>query len=306
MIPADAWPIVGLVEWAGTAHRSVTDFGLGNYEVVRATPWSTVVCWQIEDHRVWGKATCPGFAAECRLLPLLAERCPGHVLAPIAVEPDQGWLLLPDGGPTMQGVAGVASWTQTLLEYAELQRSVDEMAAELLEIGCPDMRPHAAVERLAQMMLDGHVAEHRWLIDAAGEVAIKLDTGLVPSTIQHDDLRPDNVFSDGRVFDWGDASVAHPFASLLTALMPERPDRPGTPKEQSLMRDTYLRSWQQPRGGEPSDLTLPFLREQARLACLLAPVGRIDTWLRAPDRALELYPEAVDRWVKHMLASDWS
>lgn len=44
--------------------------------------------------------------------------------------------------------------------------------------------------------------------------------GGVPPTLQHDDLHDANVFVSGnrhRFFDWGDASVAHPFISLRVA-----------------------------------------------------------------------------------------
>lgn len=300
----EPWPIDGLLPWAESAHRQATGLGLGAHEVVRATPWSTVVRWSVGGALVWGKAACPGFAAECSLLPLLADAAPGLVLAPLAVEAEYGWMLLPDGGPTLKGSATVPNWTRMLLAYAELQRVMVGREAELIELGCPDLRPNAAVDRFEQMMEHGHVAEHRWLIDAARSVATRIDLDLVPATIQHDDLRPGNVFADGRVFDWGDSSVAHPFATLLTALMPDR-DRPGTDDEKADMRDAYLRSWQRVVGiGAPAP-TLEVLRNQADLAIMLAPIGRIDTWLRAPAAALDLYPDAVARWVNHMLATDW-
>ncbi len=40
----------------------------------------------------------------------------------------------------------------------------------------------------------------------------------VPQRVQHDDLHLANVYAEGerlRVLDWGDASVSHPFASLV-------------------------------------------------------------------------------------------
>ena len=38
-------------------------------------------------------------------------------------------------------------------------------------------------------------------------------------TVDHQDLHPENVLATGpRFYDWGDAVVAHPFASLLVAL----------------------------------------------------------------------------------------
>ena len=300
-----AWPHDGLVAWADDVHLRSIGIGLGQHEVVRATPWSTVIRWRIEDRWVWGKAVCPGFAAECGLLPLLAQRTPTRVLAPIAVEREQGWMLLPDGGITLKGIVDVATWTDALLGYAELQQSLVGAEAALLDVGCPDMRPHAAVQRLEQMMDAGPVAEHRWLIDAAAGVASQIDTDLIAATIQHDDLRPDNVFADGRVFDWGDTSLAHPFATLLTALMPNRADRPGTAADKAEMRDTYLRSWQRFIAIDAAAPPLEVLREQAALAVMLAPIGRIDTWLRAPTQALEAYPDAIDRWVEHMLTTEW-
>jgi len=254
---------------------------------------------------VWGKAVCPGFAAECGLLLLLAERAPELVLAPIAVEPEHGWMLLPDGGETLKGIADVSIWTNALLGYATLQHTLVGAEVALLEVGCPDMRPHAAVRHLERMMEVGHVPQHRWLIDAAAAVADRVDTDLVPSTIQHDDLRPDNVFADGRVFDWGDSSLAHPFASLLTALMPDRVDRPGSAADKAQMRVAYLRSWQRFVGLDRAAPSLTELQEQADLAVMLAPIGRIDTWLRAPAGARETFPNAIDRWVDHLLTTNW-
>lgn len=304
-----AWPVDGLVAWA--KGLSVEIFGdvLGEPVVFRATPWSTVVRWSVQDSLVWGKAVCPGFAGECALLPVLAARCPDRIVAPLAVERDQGWMLLPDGGPTLAGTADVARWTEALVGYAELQQTFAGNGDELLALGCPDMRPHAAVDGLEAMMERGQVAEHRWLLDAARRVANRLDMDLIPATIQHDDLRPDNVFSDGRVFDWGDANVAHPFASLLTALMPNRPDRPGTAANKADIRDAYLSSWRDVLAAGDAlhnpEPTLQQLHEQANLAIMLAPIARVDTWLRAPEAALEIYPGAIDRWVEQLLTTQW-
>ena len=50
------------------------------------------------------------------------------------------------------------------------------------------------------------------------ELCDELATCGVPETILHDDLHHANVFADGnclRVLDWGDASISHPFASLV-------------------------------------------------------------------------------------------
>ena len=70
----------------------------------------------------------------------------------------------------------------------------------------------------------------------------------MPETIQHDDLHHANLYTDGgrvRVLDWGDASIAHPFASLVvTFRFLEQRNRlpPGDPWFARL-RDAYLEPW---------------------------------------------------------------
>lgn len=64
----------------------------------------------------------------------------------------------------------------------------------------------------------------------------------------HDDLHANNLYVDGtrlRVLDWGDASISHPFASLVvTSRFLEEIDGlpPGDPWFARL-RDAYLEPW---------------------------------------------------------------
>lgn len=285
------WPADELVEWAELGPPS---------RVVRRAPWASVVVWEYPKSSAWGKAMCPGFAAECRVLPLLAQRRPDKVLEPRRVDPDRGLLLLPDGGPTIDTALDAAAWTDFIVGYAGLQQDLVGYGQPLLAAGCVDLRPGSAVQRLVQHMENGAVDHRQHLIDWLGAVADELSDE-VPSTIQHDDLQPSNILLDGRILDWGDASLAHPFASLLTALMPGNPRRPGTPPERRVMRDAYLASWATRLGldiGNPT--TSKWLRRQVDLAMLIAPIGRIDAWLRAPHGALQQYPDAIDRWIDHL------
>lgn len=310
----EPWPIDELVHWAGLGQPS---------EVVRRMPWASVVVWRPDgsgpsrplwaqagwdkaawETAVWGKAMCPGFASECRLLPLLAKRRPDRVVAPLAADADRGLLLLADGGPTAATIApgddAVSQWSDALVGYAELQQSLVGAEAELLATGCPDLRPGRDVDRLAELMAAGLVDDRPHLLERLRVVASELSPS-VPPTVQHDDLTPSNVMLDGRIIDWGDAILGHPFASLLTALLPGDARRPGNPTERRSMRDAYLRSWAAALGLEPGDgETMAWLRHQADLAMRLAPIGRIATWLRADDGALVLYPDAIDGWLDHL------
>ncbi len=79
--------------------------------------------------------------------------------------------------------------------------------------------------------------------ELCGELA-----GSVPPSIQHDDLHHANLWRRGdavRILDWGDASVAHPFFSLVVPFRfhaeqnAAPPDDPGFGR----LRDAYLESW---------------------------------------------------------------
>ena len=55
----------------------------------------------------------------------------------------------------------------------------------------------------------------------SAEHCARLSEGWHPRDVQHDELHDANVFVSGKrhcFFDWGDASVSHPFVSLLVTL----------------------------------------------------------------------------------------
>jgi hypothetical protein len=263
---------------------------------------------------VWAKSASPPFAYEMRLLAVLSALVPEATPPVIDLDPEQGFALLEDGGPTVEAALTIDTWTLTLMRYAHIQRELCEHHETLLAAGLPDLRPVAAARAFAELAGRDDVVvvggEHgltpaeadavRALVPRMHAVAARLETARMPATLQHDDLQPSNVLAGGRLVDWGDANLAHPFASLLTALSGNA-GRPGNAVEQAAMRDAYLAAFVD-RALDPDDLAE--LREQARLACLLAPAGRILTWLRVPG-ALELYPTAVTQWWRRVLAMDW-
>jgi Ser/Thr protein kinase RdoA (MazF antagonist) len=92
----------------------------------------------------------------------------------------------------------------------------------------------------------------------------------VPASVDHGDLHARNVLVGGgavRFLDWGDAAVAHPFASLLV------PMAAAAGQAARLLR-AYL--------AEFADLAPPAqLVTEADLACRLAQIARVLTWVRA-------------------------
>src|SRR5258708_15663181 len=102
-----------------------------------------------------------------------------------------------------------------------------------------------------QMALPLKPDEIRGLRDFAPrftELCGELTAYAVPETIQHDDLDHETLYAQGsrmRVLDWGDASISHPFASLVVTFrfLEERTKlAPGDPWFARL-RDAYLEPW---------------------------------------------------------------
>jgi hypothetical protein len=263
----------------------------GAVERVRVRPWSVQLRVPTGHGPVWFKANIAGAAYEAALVAAFAGWAPEAVLAPLAVDAGRGWLLTPDGGPTLReasaGPPDLAAWEAMLAAYAELQRRVAARSAEIVALGVPDLRPALMPDRLAALLDDPAVRSdladrHAGIGALTGQYAAwcaELAADGVAGTIQHDDLHDGNVFElDGRYrfFDWADASVAHPFGSLLVALRVAgylfKVDRQAP--QLARLRDAYLEPW-------TAEADRKSLLRSATLATRVAIVGRALSWQRA-------------------------
>jgi hypothetical protein len=273
---ADAWVTARL----GELGTPVT----GGIEQFRVRPWSVT-------HRVpttggvrWFKANITGCRYEAGLAEALADIAPGATLAPLAVDTGRGWLLTADAGPTLRETLAaddrVTTWTAMLQAYSALQRATVAHVGRLGALGVPDQRVSLLPGLLAGLLADPDI---RAAVDPAvpalaGEFAgwcAELAADGIPPALQHDDLHDNNVFPDLRFFDWGDASVGHPFGTLLVTLnvMHDTLDAPARASAMARLRDAYLEPW--------TDLAdLPALRRSATLACRVTRVSRALSWRR--------------------------
>jgi hypothetical protein len=282
----------------------------GELEPVRIRPWGTVLRASTSGGTVFMKATAPTTAFEAGLYVLLTGVAPARVLEPIAVDVAAGWLLLPDGGQVLsdqhRGEALIDRLTTVAYQYAQLQVALTAHVDDLLALGVADMRPERMRERFdealavasacaeAQREQDKAAALERvaGLRDVYGRWCERLADAPGQPTLDHNDLHGGNVFLTGpegapqaRFFDWGDAVVAHPFASALVLRSVVRwilgVDTETAPERRIL--DAYL---------EPFDAlaSRDQLAELVDVACEVGKVARALVWARA----VELLPPDAD------------
>jgi len=287
--------------WAWDALRGLGRFPTADPVEVKDRPWSRVVRLPTGAGPVWLKVNRGGTTYEPALVSLLAHLVPGAVEAPLASRGP--WWLSADGGPTLRASRGDAPLTgqemaAVLAEYAVLQQASAEALPTLLDAGVPDLRPEHLPSLLRGLLddqewmrvgLEGGMPEttYRRLLARLPEVdeaCERLAGSPVPMCVQHDDLHDNNVFAGTdaggtrsyRIFDWGDASVGHPFATLLVSLRSFATARSVPVDDPAVLapRDAYLACWSELASMED-------LAADADLAVRLAPIGRALSWRRA-------------------------
>jgi len=298
----------------------------GPIEQPHIRPWSTVFRIPTDHGPAWCKASGRGPAYEGRLLDAFARHGIHGALLPLATDPTRDLILFPDGGATLRamrpdgtGDHDLDAWVRILRGYADLQRATAPIADELVALGVPDLRPDRMPVVLAGFVTDDAIwrradDEDREATERARErlpelrpvvdrlVAVLTRSG-IPATIQHDDLHGGNVLvgPDGdRVFDWGDASVAHPFGTLTTTLNSIEHhagfDQAGP--ELGRVRDAYLETWSGPA-------THDELAAAARAATVLGAISRAASWERSfaglPDDQLDGHGGATAAWLAELV-----
>ena len=226
-------------------------------------------------------------------------------LAPLATDPVRGWLVTPDGGPTLRatidpagrpGDQDLMAWTSLLRSYGAFQRGIAGEASELVALGVPDERPQRYPAILDRLLADDAIwtrvddadrasaEETRRRLEAARPVIVDLAARLaaspVAASLDHGDLHGNNVLvgpgDEVHVFDWGDAVVAHPFATLTTTLGSIGHHAGSDPYGHDLdgVRDGYLEGWL-------DVASLADVRTAATLAMDLGHLGKAAAWERA-------------------------
>jgi hypothetical protein len=211
----------------------------GEIEQPHVRPWATTLRAATREGAVWFKASIPALSHEAALIQLLAARRPDDVPRLLARHHEHGWMLQADGGTRLRDAVGdevdVDRWVELMARYAELQIATAGDRDAFLAACVPDRRLATLPARFHEVLHDDGVLrpggaetltdeELERLAAVAPDVerACERVASLgLPETIQHDDLHDANVLvgPSGTVFfDWGDASVSHPFLSLSVTL----------------------------------------------------------------------------------------
>ena len=311
------WTSVAWREQAvGWIDRRLADAGLertGEVEQTRVRPWATVLRTPTTGGDVWMKAAGSATAFEAGLYELLSREAPDDVLAPLAVDAPRGWMLLPDGGPSLAARLDGDGWAESLAaalgQYGRLQRSLAPHTGELPALGVPDMRPEVIPERFPEALEAarasapstppagapspsaaspaGTLAAVEALADDVPRWCERLAASRVPASLDHNDLHQDNVLGTGpyRFYDWGDAVLAHAFAAMLV------PSQVLAGPQLDRARAAYLEAF--------ADLAPPDeLAADLELACRVARIARTLTWERALRSARE-QGEPLDPFFAH-------
>jgi hypothetical protein len=226
---------------------------------VKERPWATV--WRVPLGRgaAYAKACRPIQAFEPALTGALAGRWPELVAQVLAFDSDRAWLLTADAGTPLGDLGNPPElWAQVLPRYAELQRGEREHLASLRALGVPDLGLAQFADRYDELLARNlpiepdEVAVARRLRPSLEVLVEELAAAGIGDSVEHADLHLRSVFSsDGtrgghlRVLDWGDASLGHPFFSLVVtfAFLSEAnglaPDDPWFER----LRDAYLEPW---------------------------------------------------------------
>jgi hypothetical protein len=281
-------------------------------EAPHVQPWATVLRAPTSRGVVWLKAPGPGTAFEVPLYEVLHRLAPDRVLEPIAIDVERSWILLPDGGETLhqryEGRALIHALPDVFTQYAQLQRDLAPQVDELVALGIADHRPAAMPERFREALDavrdradEPTLTRLDALRDDVASWSAELADAPGPPSIDHNDVHPGNVFADGRLFDWGDAVVAHPFASMLVGLGWVRDHIPeSTESDVDRLRDAYLEVF--------SDLgPREELLETMDLATRLARITRSLIWQRAVEQAGDDVPDefanAPASWLATLLTA---
>jgi hypothetical protein len=192
----------------------------------------------------------PLFGNEPVVLTALSELYPDSVPAPIAIEPEQRWMLMQDFGVELRSMPTLDRWETAMRRFGEMQVQAVPIVEDLLAVGCLDRRLEILSQQIDPLLNDepirallspDEIAQLQALAPRLKDMCSELARYHVPYSLNHGDLHAGNITGQTLLFfDWTDACIAHPFLDLSTVVAYIEEQTPGG-RERVL--DVYLNLW---------------------------------------------------------------
>jgi Phosphotransferase enzyme family len=215
----------------------------GEWEQPHVRIWSSTIRFETTAGRVWFKVNGSGTAYEASLIALLGELCPDLAPEVIACDKAKAWSLTWHAGPVLRSIVAADAmwghWEGLLQRYSQAQLDLAANRTRLLTTGTPNRNPKQLPVEYRRLLSDLAVAP----VDEGGltrqqasalerrllrydDWCAELAASPIPESLQHDDLHSNNICWSGapdgvasaRIIDWGDASIGHPFGTMLATL----------------------------------------------------------------------------------------
>ena len=295
----------------------------GEIEQPHVYPWSTVIRIPTQEGTLFFKATAAQTVYESALTKKLAEWYPDCMPELVAVDTAYGWMLMRDGGEQLRAsirpTQDIKPWEPVITRYAKLQVGLAEHISEILVLGIPDRRPAALPALFAKLLTDEEILmidQEKGLtsdefqqvqnrMSRFEQICADLSALEIPESLNHGDFHDGNVLlKDGRItlFDWGDASVSHPFVSLRTFFVSieislKLDDYAFTPEMSGLL-DRYLEPWQK---FASKDALLSAYRLSKPVASIASALGWYQTISRLEGALRAEYAGVVPELLREFL-----
>jgi hypothetical protein len=297
----------------------------GEPQNIHARPWSTVLQVPTDHGNLFFKAGGPTQYFEPALLQLLTDRWPQQTLPVLAVNVEKGWSLQPDGGQTLrqrlQGKADFKIWQRLLRDYAKLQIAAAQWQSEIRACGVPVYGIDTLIQAYTEILTDPDLVligegedfltadQYQQLLaltPKVQELFTELDRYEIPLSIEHGDFHDANIFVQDDhyyFFDWGDASLTHPFFTLLIPFR-HLADKLGVSEyadhtDLISLRDSYLDPWKK-------IVSRDHLKRSWQLAHYLAKFVRTINWYRVVKATVpnlsNQYQASVGGWFLEFLS----
>ena len=293
----------------------------GPIEESHILPRSTVLRIPTFEGAVFFKDCSEGLIYEPVLTQKMSSWYPDQMPKILAVNLENGWMMMADGGATLREVIrddrDISHWEKLLPFYAELQIKLSDHLPELLVLGAPDRQLATLTEQYRNLLKnkkyllidqqDGITSvEYDRLVNMTTRVesiSELLAAYPIPQSIHHGDFHDANIFLNDDhfvFFDWGDCSVSHPFFSLRTVCVSIEYslELEEYPPEFDGLRDIYLKSWLQ---YDSFENLLNNYHLAARLSPICSALGYFHTMKRLDDPLGSDYKGAIPGLLQEFL-----